>query len=77
MAGASHSGPAHGSLSFEDSRSTDGGQSPDGRIYVIEANPNPWLAPEAELAVAVRLAGRSYVELIGQIVELALARYAT
>ena len=49
----------------------------DGRIYVIEANPNPWLAPEAELAVAARLAGRSYVELIAQIVELALARYAT
>src|SRR5207253_1799308 len=42
----------------------------DGRIYVIEANPNPWLAPEAEFAVAARLAGRSYVELIGQIVEL-------
>ena len=45
-------------------------------IYVIEANPNPWLAPEAELAMAAGLAGRSYVELIGQIVELALARYA-
>ncbi len=48
----------------------------DGRIYVIEANPNPWLAPEAELAIAAGLAGRSYVELIGQIVELAFARYA-
>jgi D-alanine-D-alanine ligase len=48
----------------------------DGRIYVIEANPNPWLAPEAELAIAAGLAGRSYVQLIGQIVELALARYA-
>jgi D-alanine-D-alanine ligase len=48
----------------------------DGHIYVIEANPNPWLAPEAELAIAAGLAGRSYVELIGQIVELALARYA-
>jgi D-alanine-D-alanine ligase len=48
----------------------------DGRIYVIEANPNPWLAPEAELAIAAQLAGRSYVELIGQIVDLALARYA-
>jgi len=32
---------------------------------------------EAEFAVAARLAGRSYVELIRQIVELALARYAT
>ncbi|MGZ6144372.1 MAG: D-alanine--D-alanine ligase family protein, partial [Myxococcales bacterium] len=48
----------------------------DGRIYVIEANPNPWLSPEAELAIAARQAGRSYVELIGQIVELAFARYA-
>jgi D-alanine-D-alanine ligase len=48
----------------------------DGHIYVIEANPNPWLAPEAELAIAAGLAGRSYVELIGQIAELALARYA-
>jgi D-alanine-D-alanine ligase len=48
----------------------------EGKIYVIEANPNPWLAPEAELAMAAGLAGRSYVELIGQIVELALARYA-
>jgi D-alanine-D-alanine ligase len=46
-----------------------------GRVYVIEANPNPWLAPEAELAMGAGLAGRSYVELIGQIVELALARY--
>ncbi|MGZ6125075.1 MAG: D-alanine--D-alanine ligase family protein [Myxococcales bacterium] len=50
--------------------------TPDGRIYVIEANPNPWLAPEAELAIAAGLAGRGYGELIGQIVELALARYA-
>ena len=50
--------------------------TPDGQIYVIEANPNPWLAPEAELAIAAALAGRSYAELIGQIVELALARYA-
>src|SRR5438477_380353 len=43
---------------------------------LMEAKPNPWLAPEAELAIAAGLAGRSYVELIGQIVELALARYA-
>jgi D-alanine-D-alanine ligase len=50
--------------------------TPDGKIYVIEANPNPWLAPEAELPIAAGLAGRSYAELIGQIVELALARYS-
>jgi D-alanine-D-alanine ligase len=47
----------------------------DGRIYVIEANPNPWLAQEAEMAIAAGLAGRSYVELIGDIVGLALSRY--
>ena len=35
--------------------------TPDGRVYVIEANPNPWLAPEAELAIAAQLAGRAYV----------------
>ena len=50
--------------------------APDGSIHVIEANPNPWLAPEAELAIAAAHAGRTYVELIGQIVELALARYS-
>ena len=49
--------------------------APDGRIHVIEANPNPWLAPEGELSIAAGLAGRSYTDLIGQIVELALARY--
>lgn len=48
-----------------------------GRIYVIEANPNPWLAPEAELAIAAGIAGRSYPELIGQVVELAMARSLT
>src|SRR5947209_17669602 len=48
----------------------------DGRIYVIEANPNPWLAPEAEMAIAASQAGRSYPEMIGDIVTHALARYA-
>lgn len=46
----------------------------DGSIYVIEANPNPWLAGEAELAIAAREAGKSYTELIGEIVDLAMAR---
>ena len=46
----------------------------DGSIYVIEANPNPWLASEAELAIAAQEAGRSYTELIGDIVDLAMTR---
>jgi D-alanine-D-alanine ligase len=46
-----------------------------GEIYVIEANPNPWLASGQEFAMAAKKSGRSYTELIGEIVELARARY--
>jgi D-alanine-D-alanine ligase len=49
--------------------------TPKGEIYVIEANPNPWLAPEAELAIAAKNAGREYEKLIGDIITLAVARY--
>jgi D-alanine-D-alanine ligase len=45
-----------------------------GRIYVIEANPNPWLDPAAEFMMAAKESGRSYKELIGEIVELAMRR---
>jgi D-alanine-D-alanine ligase-like ATP-grasp enzyme len=49
---------------------------PDGRVAVIEANPNPWLASKAEFALAARKAGRTYTQLIEEIVDLALGRYA-
>ncbi len=49
---------------------------PDGRVAVIEANPNPWLASRAEFAMAARRAGRTYAQLVSEIVELAMARYA-
>lgn len=42
--------------------------------YVIEANPNPWLASGAEFAMAAKEAGRTYPEVIGEIVALAQAR---
>jgi D-alanine-D-alanine ligase len=48
---------------------------PDGRVTVIEANPNPWLASKAEFTMAARGSGRSYPQLIAEIVDLALARY--
>src|SRR5687767_5453641 len=48
---------------------------PDGRVAVIEANPNPWLASKAEFAMAARKTGRTYNQLVGEIVELALGRY--
>ena len=48
---------------------------PDGRVAVIEANPNPWLASKAEFAMAARKSGRNYTQLIEEIVDMALARY--
>src|SRR5687767_4020722 len=50
---------------------------PDGRVAVIEANPNPWLASKAEFAMAARKAGRTYSQLVEEIVDLALARYGS
>jgi D-alanine-D-alanine ligase len=47
----------------------------NGRVYVIEANPNPWLDPAAEFAMAAKEGGRSYTQTIETIVELAMARY--
>lgn len=49
--------------------------SETGKVYVIEANPNPWLDPAAEFAMAAKEGGRSYTDVIAQIVDLAMARY--
>ena len=49
--------------------------SPKGEVYVIEANPNPWLSSKQEFAMAAKASGRSYTQLIGEILDLALARY--
>jgi D-alanine-D-alanine ligase len=46
----------------------------DGSVWVIEANPNPWLASKAEFAMAAKASGRSYGALISEIVGHALAR---
>lgn len=47
----------------------------NGEIFVIEANPNPWLASGQEFAMAAKKSGRSYTDLIEEIVEMARARY--
>jgi D-alanine-D-alanine ligase len=48
----------------------------DGRVHVIEVNPNPWLSSKAEFAMAAKKSGRSYPQLVEEIVELAMARRA-
>jgi D-alanine-D-alanine ligase len=51
--------------------------TPKGEVYVIEANPNPWLSSKQEFAMAAKAAGLSYTQLIGEIVDMAMARYPT
>ena len=46
----------------------------DGRLYFLEANPNPEVAWEEELAASAELAGIEYPDLIRRIVNFGLAR---
>jgi len=46
----------------------------NNRVYLIEANPNPWLDPIAEFAMAAKESGLSYTEMIDRIVKAAVAR---
>lgn len=42
-----------------------------GELYVIEANPNPWLSSNSEFFMAAKKSGRSYADMIEEIVHLA------
>jgi D-alanine-D-alanine ligase len=67
---------AYQALKLRDYGRIDMRLTPKGDVYVIEANPNPWLSSGAEFVMAARKAGRSYSQLIAEIVDLARARYA-
>ncbi|MGH9483229.1 MAG: D-alanine--D-alanine ligase family protein [Terriglobales bacterium] len=67
---------AYQTLKLRDYGRIDMRLTPKHEIYVIEANPNPWLSSGAEFAMAAKKAGRSYTQLIGEIVALAHARTA-
>jgi D-alanine-D-alanine ligase len=47
--------------------------SAKGDVYVIEANPNPWLSSDSEFFMSAKKSGRSYAEMIGEIVDLAVS----
>ena len=65
---------AYQALELRDYGRVDMRLQPDGRVQVIEVNPNPWLASRAEFAMAARKSGRTYTQLVEEIVELAQAR---
>src|SRR5262252_6375849 len=49
----------------------------DGAIYVVEANPNPYLADGEDLAWAAEEAGHAYPDFIEKIAEMAIGRHAS
>ncbi len=67
---------AYQSLKLRDYGRIDMRLSKKGEVFVIEANPNPWLASTAEFAMAAKKAGRNYTQLIGEIIDLAQSRYS-
>jgi D-alanine-D-alanine ligase len=66
---------AYRALKLRDYGRIDMRLAPNGDVYVIEANPNPWLASRQEFAMAGKASGLTYTELIGSIVDLAMSRY--
>ena len=46
----------------------------DDEVYVLEVNPNPFIADEHELALSAEKAGMKYADFIQRIVDEAVAR---
>lgn len=66
---------AYRALEVRDYGRVDLRLTPEGKIYVLEVNPNPWLHTTAEFALAAKQSGRDYPTLIEEIVNVAMARY--
>lgn len=65
---------AYRALRLRDYARIDCRLTEDGKVYVLEANPNPWLDPAAEFTMAAKESGRSYTQMIGEIVAAAMRR---
>ncbi len=50
--------------------------TPQGEVYIIEANANPELARGEDFAASAEKDGISYEDLIGKIIQLAIQRSA-
>jgi D-alanine-D-alanine ligase len=46
----------------------------DGKIYVLEVNPNPDISPQSGMTRAIKVQGMTYTEFIGGLIERALQR---
>ncbi|MEW6377038.1 MAG: ATP-grasp domain-containing protein [Thermodesulfobacteriota bacterium] len=46
----------------------------DGKIYVLEVNPNPDISPQSGMARAIKVQGLTYEEFVGILLERALQR---
>jgi D-alanine-D-alanine ligase len=46
----------------------------DGKIYILEVNPNPDISPSSGMARAIRIQGMTYSEFIGKVIEKAFQR---
>ncbi|HEY6306353.1 MAG TPA: ATP-grasp domain-containing protein [Candidatus Angelobacter sp.] len=62
---------AYRTLKLRDYARVDMRLTSKGEVYVIEANPNPWLSSNSEFFMAAKKSGRSYADMIGAIVDLA------
>ena len=66
---------AFGALQLRDYGRIDFRLARDGAVHVLEVNPNPYLLPTAELSMAAKKSGRSFISTIAEIADLAVARY--
>jgi len=46
----------------------------DGKIYVLEVNPNPDISPQSGMTRALKVQGMDYTEFVGRILERAFQR---
>jgi D-alanine-D-alanine ligase len=67
---------AYRALQLQDYGRMDLRLTPDNKLVILEANPNPDIAYGEEVAEAAERTGISYESLIAKIIHLALRRYA-
>jgi len=47
---------------------------PEGRLYVIDVNPNPDISPQSGMSRAIKARGMTYIEFVEGLLERVLQR---